>query len=336
MQDQTTNFDESPLRRLLNTTWPLATLFRVEIRISWTVAIWPLFFTYGFTTWMDSFSEALVWGIAWTLALFTTVWTHEMGHIAMGRKLGIESQRMTLRGLGGLAHLDSPAQTPRDDILISLAGPAVHLVWMAALYPLVWLLGETHEFATWFWMLEGFAYLQVSMLIFNLLPFYPLDGGRTFRSAMALRMHANKASLIAAKVGFVGHGLFIVTGVLAWLELWDPLHHGPYGFMLVWLGIWGIQMCRQLLFQARHGEIFGAHDPFQKTLMESRRVMDAYDREEAKEREQRRKQSEQRQALQQTVDALLDRITEVGGVEQLSSRERKELERASKQLSDLE
>jgi len=117
------NFNQSRLQRLLATTWPLLTAFRVQIRVSWTIAIWPVFFTFGFAKWMD-LGEALLWGAAWTIALFTTTWTHEMGHIAMGRRLGVETRRMTLRGLGGLAHLDGPAQTPRGEILISLAGPS--------------------------------------------------------------------------------------------------------------------------------------------------------------------------------------------------------------------
>ena len=54
MQDPTTNYDESPLRRLLNTTWPLFLAFGVDVRISWTVAIWPIFFAWGFTEWMSA------------------------------------------------------------------------------------------------------------------------------------------------------------------------------------------------------------------------------------------------------------------------------------------
>jgi Zn-dependent protease len=326
---------QSPLRRLLSTTWPLFRAFRVDVRVSWTIAIWPLFFTFGFAKWM-SLGEALLWGAAWTIGLFLNVWTHEMGHIAMGRRLGVDTERMTLRGLGGLAHLDGPAQTPRDEMLISLAGPATHLAWMAVLYPLTWLLESSFADSMWFWMLGGYADLQLWMMIFNLLPVYPLDGGRTLRGALALRMHANKASYHVSTLGFVGNAVFLVVGLLSWLKVWDPLGHGPYGFLLAWLGFEGIQANRRLRLQARHGDIYADHDPFQKTLMASKAALREMDREEAKEREHREKRAAERRKLQATVDRLLDRITERGGVDALSSRERRELEKASKRLSEME
>jgi Zn-dependent protease len=286
-----------------------------------------------------SLGEALLWGIAWTLALFTNVWTHEMGHIAMGRRLGIETERMTLRGLGGLAHLDSPAQTPRDEILIALAGPATHLVWMAFLYPAVWSLESSQGHAMWFWMLRAFADLQLWMVIFNLLPVYPMDGGRTLRGVLSLRLHANRASYHVSTVGLVGNGLFIVVGVLAWLSLWDPLGHGNYGFLLAWIGLEGIQRNRQLRMQAKHGDIYADHDPFQRALIASRAAMRDMDRGERRSRRRRRSREEardeERAAIQARVDRLLERITELGGVDALSARERRELETASKRLSEL-
>jgi len=335
LQDQNSNFEQTRFQRLLSTTWPLLTAFRVEVRVSWTIAIWPLFFVFAFAQWM-TFGEALLWGVAWTLALFTTVWTHEMGHIAMGRRLGIDTRRMTLRGLGGLAHLDSPAQNAHDEIKIALAGPATHLVWMAVLFPLLWVLPDTAKTELAYWMLDGFAWLQLWMMVFNLLPIYPMDGGRVLRGALALKMHPNKASLHAATVGFVGNGLLLLMGILAWLKIWDPLGHGSFGFVLAWIGFAGIQGCRQLRHQAIHGDIYGDDDPFAATLMASRRVMERYDREEAKEKEQRRKRVDERQELQARVDALLGRITEVGGIDHLPARERKELERAAKELSEFD
>jgi Zn-dependent protease len=321
------------MTRLLNTSWPLFRAFRVNVRVSWTIVIIPLFFVWAFAKWMPV-GEAFAWGVAWTLALYTTVWTHEMGHIVMGRRCGVETETMTLRALGGLAHLQKEAQSPGDDIRIALAGPATHLAWMAVLFPATWLLRDAHGHETWFWMLDGFARLQIWMIVINLLPFWPTDGGRAMRSAMVFRMHANRASYHTATIGFVGNGAFVVLGLLSLFEIADPLSWGSFGFLQAWWGIYGIQACRQLRLDAKYGAIYGDHDPFAKALLASQSAMRGVDEEEQREREARRAAREERQRLQETTDRLLDRINELGGIDKLSARERSELERASRALSE--
>lgn len=326
------DFRTTPLQRLMGTTWPLFRAFRVDVRVSWTVLLWPLFLALQFGRWMSA-GEAILWGSVWTAALYATTWTHEMGHIAAGRRCGIETERISLRALGGLAHLGAPAQTPRDEILIALAGPAVHLVWMAVLYPAIWLLRADHDAETWFAMLSSLGRLQLSMMVFNLLPVHPLDGGRTLRGALALRMDATRASYWAANAGFAGNAVFIVLGALSLFKVADPFGYGPFGFLLVWIGIEGIQACRRLRFEAQQGDVYGEHDPFQKTLLASQAAMRDLEDDERKEREARRTAQERRRELQATADRLLDRINEVGGVDKLSASERRELERASRELS---
>lgn len=327
------DFQTTPFQRLMSTTWPLFRAFRVDVRVSWTVVLWPLFLALQFGRWMSA-GEAILWGAVWTIGVYATTWTHEMGHIAAGRRCGIETDRISLRALGGLAHLNAPAQTPRDEILIALAGPAVHLVWMAALYPVIWLLRADHEYATWFAMLSGFGHLQLSMMLFNLLPVWPVDGGRTLRGALALRMDATRASFWTANVGFVGNGAFVALGALSLFKIADPFGYGPFGFLLAWIGLEGIQACRRLRFEALQGDVYGDHDPFQRTLLASQAAMRDLEDDERKEREARHAAQERRRQLQETADRLLDRINELGGVDKLSASERKELERASRELSE--
>ena len=327
------NPQQSTLARLLSTTWPLFRAFRVDVRVSWTILVIPLVFAASFPTWMTA-GEVVGWSLGWTIALFTTVWVHEMGHITMGRRCGIETETMTLRALGGLAHMGAPAQTPGDEIKIALAGPATHLLWMALLYPALWILEGSQGGALWYGMLDSFAHLQLSLMIFNLLPVYPLDGGRTLRGALALRMHANRASLHVATVGFIGNGLFIAVGALAWLKIADPLGYGRFSFVLILLGLEGIQACRQLRFQARYGDIYGDHDPFQRTLLASQAAVREMENEENEERAARQAARDERRVLQETVDRLLDRINEAGGIDKLTPKERRELERASKALAE--
>lgn len=320
----------SQAARLLNTSWRLFRAFRVDVRVSWSVIVWPLFLAWGFAKWMPGL-EALAWGCGWTVAIFATTWTHEMGHIFMGRRCGIETDTMTLRALGGLAHLQAPAQTPHDEMKIALAGPATHLVWMAVLYPAVWLLRGAHGGDVWYWMLDGFASIQLSMMIFNLLPIWPLDGGRTLRGALSTRINANLASLRTSTIGFVGNGLFILFGLLAMLKFADPFGYGPYGFLLAMIGLEGIQACVRLRMEARHSDIYGENDPFARTLLASQQAVREMEEEERKTRHAVR---DRRAEAQATVDRLLDRINEVGGMDRLTSAERKELDRASRELRE--
>ena len=328
-------FHASPFVRLLNTTWPLFRAFRVDVRVSWTIVLVPLVFAVPMLKWMPA-PEAFAWAAGMTVVLYATVWTHEMGHIAMGRRCGVESDRITLRAMGGLAHMSAPAQTPKDDILIALAGPATHLAWMAVLLPATWLLREPGGGAWWFELLRWSAGLQTSLLLFNLLPIWPMDGGRALRSALALRMDATKASYLVATVGFVGNGLLIAAGLVSLFELTDLRAFHAFGFLLVWIGLSGIQACRQLRHEAKYGDVYGDRDPFQHTLVASQAAMREFDREEQREREERRAARDRRAQLQATTDRLLDRINEVGGIEKLSAKERDELERASRALAEEE
>jgi Zn-dependent protease len=322
----------NPVARLAQTSWPLFRAFRVDVRASWTIAVMPLFFAWGFAKWLP-LGEAFAWGAAWTAALYAVVWTHEMGHVSMGRRCGIEADRITLRALGGLAHQAAPAQAPKDEIRIALAGPAVHLLWIAVAFPTKWFLADAHGGATWFAMLDGFARLQLVMMGFNLLPVHPLDGGVALRGALALRTHPNRASLVAANVGFVGNSALFLFGLLCGLGVWDPLGFGAYGIFFAWIGIEGFLACRRLRQEAMYGDVYGAadYDPFQKTLLESQAAVREM---EAEERRERRVVEDRRRKLQETADRLLDRINELGGIDKLSPRERKELERASRELAE--
>jgi len=325
-------FHPNPLVRWSQTSWPLLRAFRVDVRVSWTIVLMPAYFAWEFSKWLP-FGQAVLWACAWTVALYTTVWTHEMGHITMGRRCGIDTDRMTLRALGGLAHLQAPAQTPRDDVKISLAGPAVHLLWLAALYPVKRFVAAEHPYETWSWLFDGFFRLQFWMMAFNLMPFYPLDGGSVLRGALATRINANRASYWTANVGFVGMGALIVLGVLSMFHAWDPFAFGPYGFFMAWIGVGGIQRCRQLRLEAMYGDVYGGaeRDPFQKTLLESQAAVRAMEDEE---RRAKTDVAERRRKSQEIADRLLDRINELGGVDKLSAKERRELERASRELAE--
>ena len=140
------------------------------------------------------------------LAIFTCVLLHEFGHVTMARRFGVRTPDVMLLPIGGLARLERMPDEPRQELLIALAGPAVTLVIAAALY--AWLAatsGAPRLFPGIDAPVPGLAHelyrINVWLLLFNLIPAFPMDGGRVLRSILAARLGLARATRIAASIG---------------------------------------------------------------------------------------------------------------------------------------
>lgn len=147
------------------------------------------------------------------VSMFACVLLHELGHALMGRAFGIGTRDITLFPIGGVARLDSTGHKPHEEILIALAGPAVNLVIAALLSPVVALValsgvpigtdaagGLPGFVATWLVVLwVG----NLVLLGFNLIPAYPMDGGRVLRAVLTLGLGLLRATEIAVGIGTV-------------------------------------------------------------------------------------------------------------------------------------
>jgi len=164
----------------------------------------------GYVAW-EGWAGAGWIGAGWMLlsitGVFACVTLHEFGHIAAARSFGIRTPRILLMPIGGMAEMDSIPRRPRDEIIIALAGPAVNYLLIGVLLLFV-------RFpANW----NDWAYLELSpmglgrylvlanlvMGVFNLLPAFPMDGGRVFRALLAMRFPYLRATRIAAHTGKV-------------------------------------------------------------------------------------------------------------------------------------
>jgi Zn-dependent protease/CBS domain-containing protein len=161
-------------------------------------------------------AEAALTTLVFFLALFLCVLLHEFGHILMARRFGIRTPDVILLPIGGVARLERLAEEPIQEFLIALAGPAVTLAIAAILglwlyvggNPLVWpWLGGEIQVST---LRQALFSTNVALLLFNLLPAYPMDGGRVLRAALASRLGMVRATRIAATVG---QGLAMVAGI---------------------------------------------------------------------------------------------------------------------------
>jgi Zn-dependent protease len=200
----------------------------------------PLFLHSTFFL-LPLYALALSWsqgldGILFTEAVLFTVFgcvlLHELGHALMARYFGITTRDITLYPIGGVARLESTGGKPHEEIAIALAGPAVNLVIVLLLAPVVLLLvfgglvqgpdqALTPEGGGWL-PLAGAFLLTVGLcngglLLFNLVPAFPMDGGRVLRAVLALGMPRLRATEIAAKVGLVLACILGLVGLLKWI-----------------------------------------------------------------------------------------------------------------------
>ncbi len=165
--------------------------------------------------WQEEGRSGLVWSVATLVAFFACVVLHELGHSFMALRYGIGVRRILLMPIGGMAEFDSIPRQPSREFLMTLAGPSVNFALAAALWFVVRTLGDEVPF----YSLEGLVYqLFVANLVmgcFNLLPAFPMDGGRILRALIATRLPYLRATFWAARVGKVIAFLGILVALAA-------------------------------------------------------------------------------------------------------------------------
>lgn len=159
----------------------------------------------GFAAYQRGGVDAAIDSLIFIVAIFSCVVLHEFGHILTARRYGIVSPEVTLLPIGGVADMNRMPDRPYQELLIALAGPAVNLVIAAAI--LVYLGATTdisqatHIADPQVGMLARLAATNVFLAVFNLIPAFPMDGGRVLRAGLAMWLGQAKATRIAATIG---------------------------------------------------------------------------------------------------------------------------------------
>jgi Zn-dependent protease/CBS domain-containing protein len=155
-------------------------------------------------------------GVGFILALFGCVVLHEFGHALTAKRFGVRTRDITLLPIGGVARLESIPEKPVEEFWVAIAGPAVNVVIAAALLTILLFSNGANQLLEFKWFQAGFLtqLMWVNLFIggFNLLPAFPMDGGRVLRALLAARIGRRRATAIAANIGQAMAILFGIVG----------------------------------------------------------------------------------------------------------------------------
>ena len=146
---------------------------------------------------------AVAGNIGFLLALFLCVLLHEFGHALAARRYGIPTKDITLLPIGGVARLERMPTDPKQELVVALAGPAVNVVIALALLPII----AVSDVA----FFERLFTTNLFLVAFNMIPAFPLDGGRVLRAGLAMKMNYATATSAAAKIG---QGFAVLFGLV--------------------------------------------------------------------------------------------------------------------------
>lgn len=181
-------------------------------------------------------AERMVWFSLFIVALFFCVILHEFGHALTARRYGVETFDVIISPIGGLARLKSLPDKPLYEFVIAIAGPLVNVVIASIIGAIIYFVYNQnpldvqenfvriHIFSEF---LKHIFLINVALFIFNLLPAFPMDGGRVLRSLLSMKMSRVKATLIASTIGQI---MAIGFVIMAFID-----HHLILGFVGIFI-----------------------------------------------------------------------------------------------------
>jgi Zn-dependent protease/CBS domain-containing protein len=164
-------------------------------------------------------TPTIVTTVLFVLSIFFCVLLHELGHSLTARRFGVDTKKITLLPIGGVASLERIPEDPRQELWVAVAGPAVNVVIALLLYPFIaseklFIGEELAGVSTTQGFLNSLFRINVALVVFNIIPAFPMDGGRILRALLALKMGRMRATQIAANLGqFLALG-FVFFGLI--------------------------------------------------------------------------------------------------------------------------
>lgn len=211
----------------------------IDIKIHLTFVLILIWAAYRWSVSTGEGLQGAVFGIVATLLLFFSVTLHELGHSFQALKYGIKVRDITLMPMGGLAQIEEIPEDPNKELRIALAGPLVNFAIAALLIGIGALLDaralvSLNELkasfgrVSWSGLLAYLTAANLMLGLFNLLPAFPMDGGRVLRALLAKRMNHAKATRIATHVG---QGFALLMGLWGFMS-------GSWTLVIIAIFVW--------------------------------------------------------------------------------------------------
>src|SRR6266704_3397071 len=189
---------------------PIFRIAGIQLRIHITFLLLIAWLAFGY--YAEGGSAVALGRVLFVLLLFVCVVLHEFGHAIAAKNFGINTPDITLLPIGGVARLQRMPDEPRQELIIALAGPLVNVVIAFTLFAVVGWRGLAAQAAMGGSdLLAQLLVINVVLVLFNLLPAFPMDGGRVLRALLATRLSYARATQIAASIG---QGCAFVFGFL--------------------------------------------------------------------------------------------------------------------------
>lgn len=195
-------------------SFPIARIAGIDLRVHATFFL--LLAWVGFGDYASGGFGAMVGGMVFILLLFTCVVLHEFGHALAARAFGIHTPDITLLPIGGVARLERMPEKPSQELVVALAGPAVNVVIALGLFIVIGRFSGLDDLAAVgggrMALLGSLLAVNVMLVLFNLVPAFPMDGGRILRALLATRLRHARATRIAAGIGQAVAVIFAIAG----------------------------------------------------------------------------------------------------------------------------
>jgi len=209
----------------------------IKLYIHWTFLILVAWIFIMYFRMGHGMKEALL-GLGFVLTIFVCVILHELGHAFAARRYKIVTRNITILPIGGLANMERLPEKPARELWVAIAGPLVNMVLAILLYSILKLTGGMPNLADLEAAGEGgeqvlmggggflfnLMFVNILLFAFNLIPAFPMDGGRMLRAILSFKMDRVKATRIAATIGQFLAILFVFAGLF-------------YDFWLIFIGI---------------------------------------------------------------------------------------------------
>lgn len=208
---------------LMTGSLQIAKIFGIPVFLHWSFGLLFVYVLFSGLS-RDLNAPQIIWFQLLTLATFCCVLLHEFGHALTARRYGVPTRDIVLYPIGGVARLEYMPQKPMQELVVAIAGPLVNIAIAILLSPVFYYAvsgiqergfpaNESDFIGDYFWFLPMLLIINVGLAIFNLIPAFPMDGGRVFRALLSSKLGRRKATRIATLLGQVLAVGMVVFGI---------------------------------------------------------------------------------------------------------------------------